>query len=663
MNNKNKKNTNPKSASTIEKSAQSNIKIVLLIISVIVISTIITYSTVSKNQFLKWDDGAYVVENQNIQNLNFENLKIFFSKSFVSTYLPLTMISYAIDYQIGGLNPEIYTATNLIFHILNALLVFWLIFLILHNYTIQRNKPESKIIYISNDEIITKSNKYIIAGITALLFAIHPINVESVAWVAERKNVLFSFFFLFSLICYIQYIVKKNNLFFYLSILLYIFSLLSKGVAVSLTLSVIAIDFVMYRNLFSKKVIYEKVPFLLLSIIFGIIAFNSQGKENITAFRPLYEQILFASYGFLTYIYNLIFPVHLLAFYPYPHSTNIYYWICLILSIIFIIIVVKFRQRISRLLLYSIIFFIANILFVIQIIPVGKALMADRYIYISSIGFFLILSYIITLLAQKQKFAYLIVTIILFIYGYTAYKRVEIWNNNYTLWNDVIKKTNNVAIAWNNRGLVKRDSGNIVGAYNDFTNAINADPKYKQAYNNLGIVAYQLGKVKQSDSCFSKAIDIDSTFIEAYYDRGKLRKLVKNFQGALADLNRAILLDNNNINAFTIRAKVKIILNDFTGAINDCDIALGIDPLNSNAFIVKSCAYAKMGDYRNAISIINNLINLNKSSAIEYYIRAYLNNKIGNIQQFKSDSQLYKKLGFIPEKSEIVNDFALNLTQ
>jgi tetratricopeptide (TPR) repeat protein len=663
MTSKNKKNTIPKSASTFKKSAQSNIKIVLLILSVIVISTIITYSPISKNQFLKWDDGAYVVENPNIKNLNSENLKLFFSQSFVSTYLPLTMISYAIDYQIGGLNPEIYTATNLIFHILNALLVFWLILLILDNYTIQGER--ATLINAKKFKFEKNSfwNKYIIAGLTALLFAIHPINVESVAWVAERKNVLFSFFFLFSLIFYIQYIVKKNRLFFYLSILLYIFSLLSKGVAVSLTLSVIAIDFVMYRNLFSRKVIYEKIPFLLLSILFGIIAFNSQGKENITAFRPLYEQIIFASYGFFTYIYNLIFPIHLLAFYPYPHSSNIYYWISLILSVLLIFNVIRFHQRISRLIIFSIIFFIANILFVIQIIPVGKALMADRYIYISSIGFFLILSYFITILAQKQKFVYLIVPIILFIYGYTAYMRVEIWNNNYTLWNDVIKKTKNVPIAWNNRGLVKRDSGNIVGAYSDFTNAINVDPEYKQAYNNLGIAAYQLGKVKQSDSCFSKAIEIDSTFVEANYNRGKLRKLENNFQGALSDLNKAIMYDNNYINAYNIRAKVKIILNDYQGAINDCDNAHSIDPLNSNAFIIKSCAYAKIGDYKTAISTINNLININKSSAIAYYIRAYLNYKIGNMQQFKNDSQLYKNLGFIPEKSEIVKDFALNLTQ
>jgi hypothetical protein len=227
----------------------------------IIAIAVVAYSSISKNDFLNWDDDAYVYENNDIKALNVENVKLWATQDYVNDYLPLTMLSYAIDYQIGGTDPKVYTITNLILHIFNSILVYWLVLLIIKSID---NKN------IIQDFDFKKSN--ILAAITSLLFAIHPINVESVAWVSERKNLLFTFFFLLSLISYIKYLKRNNYLFYFISLLLFLCSLLSKGVAVSLSLCIISLDYLYQRKLLSFKVILEKIargkPTLVMEILY-----------------------------------------------------------------------------------------------------------------------------------------------------------------------------------------------------------------------------------------------------------------------------------------------------------------------------------------------------------------------------------------------------------
>jgi tetratricopeptide (TPR) repeat protein len=285
--------------------------------------------------------------------------------------------------------------------------------------------------------------------------------------------------------------------------------------------------------------------------------------------------------------------------------------------------------------------------------------MADRYIYIPSIGFFLLMSIFIYNVSKKQPVLILLFFICLVFYGYTTINRVKVWNNNYTVWDDVIKKNSHVPIAFNNRGIVKRDSGNIVGAYNDFKEATNLDPKFKEALNNLGISSFQLGKGEEALTCFTKAIQLDSTFADGYYNRGKLQKINNELHDALLDLNSSINLNKLNGHAYLLRAKVKIMLNDYTGAINDCDFVLSLNQSIDYAAIVKAVALCKLENYSNAASILNNYIQNNASSASAFYVRGFLNFKIGAKKAYEDDLQKAKNLGFDPEKSEITKDFGL----
>jgi protein O-mannosyl-transferase len=689
-----------------DNNTQRNKKLVWILLIGIVLITCIVYYPMHKGNFLNWDDNVYVTENHDIQGTNMEHIKKVFTKSYVSTYLPLTMLSYSLDYKIGTLNPEVYKYTNLILHIFNSLLVFWFVLLLMNQF---KNKTE----------YYDQKKSYIIATITSLLFALHPINVESVVWIAERKNVLFVFFFLLSLIAYFEYINLNNYWLYILSLLLFLCSLLSKGAAVSLTLTIVLLDYFLKRTLLSRKVILEKIPFLILSLVFGYIAFKFQGHENIVLKHPFYEQVAFASYGLIQYLSKLVVPVNLSGFYSYPVDTYIH-WVDFGLVIILIYALFKYWKHLNQLVTFGILFFVLNLIFLIQIIPVGKTIMADRYIYLPSIGCFFIVAILISRIKFRISYLNLIIVIIFFIYGFSTYERVKVWNNSLIFWNDVIKKDNSIPVAWHNRGTIKHDNGDIEGALNDinkalqlkpdydlayynrgniyrekndlksaaadYTHAIEINPNYISAYTNrgnarLGMGEYQaaifdynkaiylspdlkeavngrgianvfLGKYQEALSDFSKAIKLDPKYSDAYYNRGKLLKILKRYPEALADLNMAIQTDPENLKIFLLRAKVYLKLKSFDDAIRDCNKIIDKNANNTNATITRAAAYYQKGSYNEAMIDLETVIRGNPNIGAVYYLKGMTNIKLGN--KFKSESDLVhaKKLGFVSSESD-----------
>jgi protein O-mannosyl-transferase len=618
------------------------------IILALCLISFLCYYPASKNNFLIWDDGAYVKDNPDIQKINYESVKLFFTKSYVKSYVPITMLSYAFNYMIDGMNPKVYIFTNIILHLFNSILVFWLILGVLK--------------YFENDkERKTVNNKnFAIAAITSILFLIHPIQVESVAWIAERKNVLYSFFYLSSILLYIKYITSENKNLLALSLFLFIFSLLSKGTAVSLPLSIISIDYLFGRKLLSKKVILEKVPYLILSLIIGIIAISRQGNQNIVLERTFPEQIACASYAFFSYIIKLIIPFNLYTFYPFPKEVSFIYWMSLILFLVFFALIIFFRKRISRIIMFGILFFLTNIIFMLQIIPDWDILMADRYAYLPSIGFFLVTVILILKVSIKFRIIVLVFPVAIVLFGFTTFERVKVWNNNYSLWDDVIKKNKFVPVAWNNRGLVKRDSGNYAGAYVDFSSAIKVKPDFREPYNNRGIVNAQLGHLKEAMSDFNRAIEIDPAFAMAYYNRGKLKKINKDYKSALDDLNLSIKLDPKYTNALFLRARLYCNLGLLDNALRDCDSALVFDINSVNVHILKAGIYYKTFQFQQSIDEADRGLLINSNKGTFYYIKSLSNLKLGNKSASNKDLLKAKSLGFVPEKDGLVNDLGIS---
>jgi hypothetical protein len=308
----------------------------------------------------------YVYQNQHIKEISWANTKTFFTSFYFGNYGPLTLLSYAFDYRMGRLKPLTYHTTNLLFHLLNCILVFWLVNLL--------------------------SGAAPVAFLVAMLFGIHPLHVESVAWISERKDVLYSFFFLSSLISYVKYLHKKQTLFYILSLLLFLASCLSKAMAITLPFVLFLIEYLL-RHKIDKKTLFGKLPFGLISLVFCIITLLTQYGPSHAKPAHLFsflDNILRAGYGLMFYIYKIILPVRLSGLYPNPQNIGgnypMVFFLAPLVIILLILLIIKFRN--NRKVIFGTGFFIITILPVLQLLPVGWAIAADRYTYIPAIGIF-----------------------------------------------------------------------------------------------------------------------------------------------------------------------------------------------------------------------------------------------------------------------------------
>lgn len=339
---------------------KQNLNFFMVLFSIVV--TTLVYSHSLHNEFTNWDDQDYVTENIHLKELNKENILYHFTHFHMGNYHPFTMISLSLDYK-EPLNSKSFHVTNLILHLFNTILVFLFVFFL-------------------------AKNNYI-AFVTSLFFALHPMHVESVAWVSERKDLLYSFFFLIALCAYTQYIHSdKHKVKLYIFItLLFICSLLSKGQAVILPVVFLFIDYFSDRKL-NSKVLLEKTPWLFLSIFFGIVAIFAQKSSNYiqsVEVLPIIDRVLFACYGTTAYLYKLIFPFNLSCFYPYPmRIAGVYPIVLYILPLLILmltLLVWKYFRK-NKYVVFACLLFVTAISIILQLIPVGSALIADRYTYI-----------------------------------------------------------------------------------------------------------------------------------------------------------------------------------------------------------------------------------------------------------------------------------------
>ena len=537
------------------------------------------------------------------------------------------------------MNPFIFHLSNLVLHIFNTLLVFWLVYLLL--------------------------GKFEIGIIASLLFGLSTLHVESVAWISERKDVLYAFFFIFSLVCYVYYLKSNRLKFYFYSLLLFILSLFSKGQAVSLAITLFAIDYLFERKLFDKKSMLEKLPFLLLAFIFGIIAIKAQQAGNAIDdgdSYTFYKRIGFAGYAFTQYMIKLLVPFQLSAIYPYPDIINksipAFYWLFIIPSG-FVVYAFFYFQKRSKVVTFSIAFFIINIFLLLQLIPVGSAIWADRYSYIPSIGYYALIAWLIFRVVQNQNtkkvFIYGLTGIYLIGISYASYERCKVWESSLTLWDDTLKKSPKAVVAWNNRGSIKDKDNKHAEAIRDFTNAIELKPDYTHAFYNRGTAKKNLAEeVKDSAllysaiSDFDYAIKLNHVFVEALHNRGLARENLSDYAAtqdhrnslllkALEDYNKTIELNPRYENAILNRGVLKGKLGRYDDAIADFNTAIQMTPDSAQAYANRGLARDFKGDLDGALIDYNKAIELKPTFDKAYYNRGLTYRKMKNYQASISD--------------------------
>ena len=594
---------------------------------VILSATFFSYQPAINAKLTNWDDDKYVTENPAIRDLSVKNLKTLLTKNFEGNYHPVTMLSFAINYSQGQLDPGVYHRTNVYLHLLNTAFVFWLVLLLLANLRM--------------------------AAIASALFGIHTLHVESVAWVSERKDVLYAFFFLLSLISYIYYLKKESRLLYIFSLVLFSFSLLSKGMAVSLAVSLFIVDFYFGRKITHWKSILDKIPFLLLALVLGFVAVKAQHIQSLdlaneTSF-PFFQRIVFAGYAFISYIGKLIYPYHLAIFYPYPiklgESMPLMYYFYLVLALgltAFIIYSLKFSKKYF----FGYAFFLLNIVLVLQLISVGKAVMADRYTYVSSIGFFFIAASTYELIRPKFRMAFvglfLIYSLILIV---QTRARCLVWHDSLSLWNDQIAKYPEHTEAYKNRGLVKGQAGDYQGAIADFDKVIEQDPNFSSAYTDRGMARQLQHDTIGALTDYSLAISKDNKQVLAYYNRGNLKLEMKYFNESLSDLNAALSLSPDDANILYDRGRANMNLNEMKAAIDDFTMAISLNPEFALAYTNRGLIKMNLKDYVSAMSDYNSAIRYNPRLAVAYYNRGVLKYNSNNLAEACKDFKVALELG------------------
>ncbi len=528
--NKKIKTTEKKPVNLVQNNEQLN----NFILALIVIFTVFLFAKSIFYQFVFWDDTYYVVENSLITDFSPKGLVNIFTTPVLGMYNPIPFLVYAIEHAIWGLNPKVFHFFNILFHIIAAIVLYKFIFRL--------------------------TKRYETAAIVTLLFAIHPMHVGVVAWVSQTKTSIYFIFYILALSKYLRYVqdnYKIKNLVY--AGIFFILSALSKPSAVTLAPMLFLFDYYLGRKL-DKRLILEKIPFFMISLFFGILTLMTHEESNDAIFNvnnnySFINNLLIANYSVVFYINKFLVPLNLSAIYPYPDNVTFlpfkYYFSLLVIP--FLIWLVYISGKFRKEMIFGLLFFSISISVLVRFVPSGFFSVANRYSYLSYTGLFFIIGKYFTLLidnkfpiSTKVK-SYLYATLLSFIvfFSYRTTVRVSKWQNSITLFDDVIKKSQKIPIAYNNRALAKLNNGDNWGALYDFSMALKLDTSYTEAYLNRGLIHYNLGKLDEAMADYNKSLTFNPKLGAAFFNRALIKMKRKDKIGALEDLKIANSLDIN----------------------------------------------------------------------------------------------------------------------
>ena len=607
-----------------------------IVISLFLIAvTFLVYGQVLDYRFLNFDDNKYVTENAHITNgFTREDVVWAFTESYASNWHPLTWLSHMLDFEIYGLDPFGHHLTNLIIHIANTLLLFWV--LMKMTGTVWRS------VFV------------------AVMFAVHPLNVESVAWIAERKNVLSVFFFFLTLWAYIDYVEKKRSFLFV--VLFLAFGLMAKPMLVTVPFLLILLDFWPLRRWnfggFAGesemsaikteslgRLILEKLPLFILvagSCVITFIAQKGGDAVRTTELRSFYSSVANGLISYVEYIEKFAWPRGLSVFYPHA-GDSISGWKALTCGLILVVVTTWVVRSIQRAPYFAVgwFWYLGTLVPVIGIVQVGEQAMADRYTYLPMIGIFICIAWGFPELIKnaKQKLIPILAGTFIPILMLLTWAQVKHWENSVTLFEHAIdvneNETPSFVIAYNNLGHALLSEQRFEDAVTVFQRAVEINPNYSKAQNNLGNALSELkrydkaigyyqqaikiepdyaeafnnfanalrnrGQLKESVEYYREAIRLDGEYDEAHFNlgitwsqQGQLEKAIAQYQKAL-EINSKFTKAHNNLAGLLAQK------GDISGAILHYRQAIAIDPGFAKAHNNLGSALAGQGKFKESI--------------------------------------------------------------
>lgn len=565
------------------------------------------------NGFTLWDDNIYVAENEMIRDLSWPSLKAMFTTDVSLNYTPLTSLSFAIEYHFFGYQPFVYHLDNLLLHILVTALVF-----------------------VFARQI---SASLTVAAVAALLFGIHPMHVESVAWITERKDVLYASFYMAALIFYWRYLMDKRKVFYVLSLACGFLSILSKPMALSLPFVLFILDW-FFRRKIEKKLFLEKIPFCFLIFPIAWLTYSLNSRPLALKFP---DAVLTWFWTFIFYIKKFFLPLEFLPLYQLPHPVQVTHpelaLSCVAAGLIAASLI---RWRQNRWLIFAFLFYFASIFFLLRFDnKVDLCIVADRFMYLPSVGFCILLAvYCEKLLiwVKNKDFSYqagffvIVMGCILYL-CVTTYNQSKIWGDGVAFWSGVLKRYPDAAMAYNQRALAYKEKGDVENALRDYTKAITIFPEYDFALTNRGILYKELGRYEEAWEDHSQAIKVNPGFSEAYLNRGNVSFAVGNFKDAVADYDQAVQTVSVSARrgstpyraeVYSRRGAGYFFAKEYDDALKDFNRALEIDPDNIVALDNRAIIFSIRGEKDKALADFNRSLRLVPQNPVNYVNRAQL---------------------------------------
>lgn len=612
MNRPQQKEKTPKSAPRQALNPEKKSRIpVLSALGAVLLLTVFSYRNGMNAPILPFDDNEYFMAYPEILNLSWNSVLQYFSGYYVLMYQPLPILSFALQYHFTGTEVMPLHALNLIFHLLNVVLVFMLVRLLL-----KKDWP---------------------ALLVAALFALHPLGVEAVTWISARSSGMYTAFYLLSLICWVRFREHKHLKFYLLSLLCFLLSLFSKAQAVTLPVLLLTLDLYLGKGK-ERNTWLNKIPFFLLSVTFGLIAVLNEGTAgNITegmmvSYKAL-DMVFLWIYSYVFYLIKFVAPFNLSAIYVYPPLQNGHlpweYYGSVVLFALTAWAVWQLARR-NRFYLLAFAFFFFTISLNIQVIPSRLFIVADRYTYFPYLGLFLMLAWALfeDQGLRKPRFSALrtgifsMMGVYLIVFVVQIRERNTLWSDGLAFMSHIIEHNPEVPYisrAYGNRANLYLQQGRMEEAGKDFTQAIRIQPEDAKSWFNRGVVYANMNQFETAIRDYDSALVRNPEFDLSYSRRAIANFNTGNNEQALKDCDQALAINPQLAEAWNTRGAVNFVLRKPAEASSDMDKAIALIANNPEYYRNRGVIRYDLGRKEEACADWQIAIDLGDKQSAEYY--------------------------------------------
>lgn len=547
------------------------VKILILILG----GSLLYYSSLD-NGFFTLDDVAYVQNNELIKQGSWLQ---FFTQPFEGMYQPLLLMSFSVDYWLGGGSPWWFHLTNVLLHLANSVLVFYLFK--------QLNRKES------------------LAWMAAALFLMHPAMVETTAWITSRKDLLFSLFYLAGLITWLRYLETSRKNYVYLTGGLFILSLLSKSQAVTFPLALILLEYLQSKTFSLKKSLIQKWPFLLFSLIIGILVYVFAIGE-----RPdleAGERIVYGSYAFSYYLIHSFFPFTNMLLHPFPAEMQGNHLLGLLVLPAIGYLFYRYRQ--NKVVVAGLLFFILHIFLLLPFLPNSFIFYANKYLYLSLIGILLIYIYLYDKIVLQNKWAlFFLPFLIVFIHG--TNKELQQWDEPILIWDEVTETYPESTDGWENRGYYYYTQQEPEKALENFKQSIRINPNRFNAQSNAGAILTDLHQYEDALKHLDIALKLVPGNEACLFNRSIAYQYTGKLDKALLDIEEVIQKKPLNADYLLTRGAILLNSGEFPSALKDFESSIQLNPKNYIAYSNRGLCHIRLGEMQKAYDDFTTTLNL-----------------------------------------------------